>query len=181
MKKLVASMIAAMCSLSVLNAAAEDTENDEARIAAGPSLWSMSSVENRRGEPWGSALMTTAENGRAVGFRCLDGKLLAAFGLEETDMMRAFTAAGPQKAVRFDVTVNGAETETQNWILLRRHKVVASGDQKMARRLYNAVVRGESVTIDGRAGRGEYIMPPPDPKAFASFMEACGFSAKEKK
>lgn len=160
--------------------AAEDGADDDGNNAASADQsWVMTPIEKKKGDAWGSALITTSENGREVGFRCWNGKLLAAFALEDDDLMTAFTAAGPQRAVRLDVSVNGGEAETQNWMLLRRHKVVASGDQKMTRRLYNAIVRGESITIDGRPGSGEYVMPPPDPEAFASFMEVCGFSAKQ--
>ncbi len=160
-------------------AAEDSTENAANPDATSDQNWTMATIEKKNGEAWGSALITISEDGREVGFRCWDGKLLAAFALDENDLLTAFTAAGPQKAVRLDVSINGGEPETQSWMMLRRHKVVASGDQKMTRRIYNAVVRGESVTIDARRRGGEYIMPPPDPEVFASFMETCGFSAKQ--
>ncbi len=162
------------------DASNEGANNESAEETTGANQsWVVSDLTNDKGEPWGSALITTSEHGREVGFRCLDGKLLAAFALEDSDLMTAFKKAGPQKTVRINVTINGGEAERQDWILLRRHKVVAAGDHNLTRRLYNAMVRNENVTIEGRSGGGEYVMPAPDAAAFASFMNTCNFSAKK--
>ncbi len=173
---------AAISAVMLLPAAAfaEGAEMQNAGLA--DETWAMSAIETDQGDAWGYALITTSKNGKDVGFRCWNGNLLAAFGLESGDLMSAFKDAGPQKPVRIRVSVNGGEPEMQNWALLKRHRVVAMADQKMTRALYNAAVRGETVTIDPRRhgdGEMEYELPAPNASAFAAFMESCGFSSRE--
>lgn len=144
------------------------------------SGWTMTELENNKGKPWGAVLIAKNADGREVGFRCFDGKLIAAFALEPSDMLEAFEDAGSQRAVDLTIAVDGATPEEQKWLHLRRHKIVASTDQKMSRRLYNAAARGETVAIDAKKrGKGEYALPEADPGAFSSFRAACGFSKKK--
>ncbi|MEM8772544.1 MAG: hypothetical protein AAGD92_12925 [Pseudomonadota bacterium] len=147
---------------------------------AAESSWKMSEMKKNNGEAWGAALMSKTSNGQDIGFRCSDGKLLFAAALEPADIEAAFNKAGPQTGIEVTYTVADEEPSSGKWIYLRRHKVIASSDQKTSRRLYNAAVRGESVLIEAkRRGGGEYNMPAPDKKTFADFMEACNFNTKQ--
>jgi hypothetical protein len=149
---------------------------------AGDGAWTMSEVKTSGGDEWGAALIATADDGREVGFRCTDGQLLVAFALEPANMMEAFKEAGPQKAVRVSVAINSEDPQNEKWLLLRRHKVIATADRKKTRRIYNAIVRGETVSIDAKKrGGGDYATPAADATAFSSFMDTCGFSAKSEK
>ncbi len=139
----------------------------------------MSELKKGDGDSWGAALIANMEDGREVGFRCVNGKMLVAFALEPTDMMEAFKDSGKPKLIDVDVSINGVEEEDVGWALLRRHNVVLSGDQKTARRMYNAVVRRETVSIQTRKKGGDFSLPDPNSDAFSSFMNACDFKAKD--
>lgn len=176
MKHLVA---AALLTVVAASAAQTARASDLAEMSAADGAWTMSAVETKRGEPWGAALIAAGETGETMGFRCDDGALLVAFALEPTDLMRAFTEAGPQKSVEVTLAVNEAAPQAENWLYLRRHGVVASADAKTARRLYNAAVRGEPISVDAdKRGGGVYRLPAADAAAFGDFMTTCGFSAR---
>lgn len=168
MQKLLIAILASSAAIAAAPAAASDEAG-----------WTMTALENKKGKPWGAALIATSEDGGQFAFRCLDGALLVIAGLEDKDLTKAMTEAGPQKAVELAYAINDEEPVDDNWLYLRRHQAVASADPSVARPIYNAAVRGENVSIDaGRRGSGEFQLPAPDPDAFSAFRTTCGLNAK---
>lgn len=159
-------------------AVADTLDTEQAELSTAP--WIFSSLETTKGEDQGHALVANIENGRGVGFRCINGNLLGALSLEPANILAALISSARQRPIRVYVSIGGAEPERQGWFMFARHRVIVSGDHKITRALYNAAVRREPIRLDPRRhGDGIYIynLPAPDPSAFAAFMQACNFSS----
>ena len=146
-----------------------------APAAADSQGWRFASVEDVGGAGDGVGLYTTDASKPGVAFRCLKGEMFVYVAEEPRNMEDVYDARGKMKS--FDATIETGDRDplTSRVIFVNNLKSNAITDQKTARSLYNAAVRGDTVTLQ-RDGRDSVTvdLPTADAEAFNAFAEACG-------
>lgn len=117
---------------------------------------------------------TLAVEGGRLAFRCTEGgPIVAAFSLEG-DVLDAFDIrASTTKPLTVDLSIAGAQEQIEVVYTPRSKMLFATkGD---ARRLFNAAIRGDEISIDA-GGRGSATLTPPaaDAESFRAFKSGCG-------
>ena len=165
-------------------AAGKEIASSKEALVEKPSAWETGPlVKTDKGQSIeiGDALYTKGDDPLGIIFTCTDGgNVLVAVSLEEADLQKVVADAGPLRSITVEYVIGRQKKATEQWVLLRRHGVVATTDPATTKKLYNAVVRGEKLRLDpSTRSPVEINLPEPDGQKFTSYAEECGFSAKK--
>lgn len=114
------------------------------------------------------------ETSNGILFLCTGGSLAAYVATEPGDIserMQDFSAKARALSVR--LAAGDRTYEADRWIHMPRMRILVPPSSASAA-LYNAVVRGDAVTIERRARSPITITPPPMNDAFKDFGSGCG-------
>ncbi|MEM7639808.1 MAG: hypothetical protein AAGF33_19020 [Pseudomonadota bacterium] len=122
----------------------------------------------------GQAIYSTEIDAPALVLGCNDaGKISATFSLDGDIATKLDSRSVRTRSVQATLTVEGKEPATSKWVYLPTRNMASPVENKYARRLYNAVVTGKSITLDlGRRGSFEYT-PPSVNVDFKTFADGC--------
>ncbi len=163
--------IAALISLSIAFAAADDTIRTE-------SAWSWGSMIKEVGgdrQSMGLTLYTNAKDTRGAAFRCDRKRLYAFLAVKAVDlremMLRRSRNAKPW-AVSY--SIDQSETQREQWVTIHGGQLLMVKSVATAEKLFDAARRGTAVTIDPKYGKTVTIEIPPDTIGlFDKFRERC--------
>jgi len=163
--------IAALISLSIAFAAADDTVQTE-------SAWSWGSmIKEIAGDrqSMGLTLYTNATDTRGAAFRCDRKRLYAFIAVKAVDlhemMLRRSRNAKPW-AVSYSIDQN--ETQREQWVTIHGGQLLMVKSEATAEKLFDAARRGTVVTIDPKYGKTVSVEIPPDTIGlFDKFWERC--------
>ena len=119
-----------------------------------------------------------------VAFTCYAGNFTVNVALEPMDMkdlMRSPHKSNRRKAKRPDIKINGAPIKNADWIYMPTLKVYQARRRSTAAKIYNSVIRQDTVSMRGRGK--DFIqlnLPTVDPK-FKNFGAECGMGTASKK
>jgi hypothetical protein len=119
-----------------------------------------------------------------VAFTCYAGNFTVNVALEPMDMkelMRRPDKSNRRKAKRPDIKINGTAIKNADWIYMPALKVYQARRKSTAAKIYNSVVRQDTVSM---RGRGKDFVPLNLPKVDAKFKEfgsECGLGTASKK
>jgi len=160
-------MLSSALLTSVAGAHAQDNTSTE---------WKLGDVlEYPSNSNLGQAIYTSGTNQNGVIFWCNRGRLLSGISLEPTELLEAANKPGRMNTTRVQYNFGDARTQKNRWLKLKDHNVVVPNKFAIHRSLYNAVVRGEKITINTKTyGTQEISFPKKDTEKFKTFRNECG-------
>lgn len=121
-------------------------------------------------------IFTNASGAGDVALTCLLDKLSSTIEIKDTDFA-AFVLGQPDtRRARFRnvrLIVNDEKISYNQWTYVPKHKVLLARRQSDTNALYNAIVRGDKVSIKVSGGKIIKLNLPQKDDAFAEFGGAC--------
>ncbi len=124
----------------------------------------------------GELVYTTSTTTSGLLFSCVNGDLMVAVSLKPQDFTQTFNKTTRRhKGRNVKMSLNdGAKTDLGTWILKPRLGGLSSLKSWQAARLYNAVVRQQSVTLFVQRQKPVVLDIPKINSVFADFGSECG-------
>lgn len=122
----------------------------------------------------GQVVYSTETDAPSVVLGCSeDGTISTTFSTDGNVMDKVEMKSNRRSIVKAEMTVGDGEAASAQWAYYPRRKIAMPGDNKFARRMFNAVVTGSQVTLD-LGHRGTYAFNPPEMNdEFKTFAKAC--------
>lgn len=146
------------------------------------------SDKRRANKEYGETLFTSSTTDPGLYFSCLDKKFRVGLVFEAQSMSDAFREveiSGVSGNGKFVPTLKSlahvsAQFEGQGdvrlgeWLYFEDNSAALSRDNKAAKKIYNAVVRGQSMTVTIRGRHKATLSVPKISSTFANFGAECG-------
>jgi len=143
-----------------------------------------SSVRQRGGMQITSVEYMSADrtNGAGgVGFMCANGGLIVAISLEgreDTHRIIAQTItsdANKQRMIRPQLVIDGKKQSNTQWMFSTRSNVIVPLKPSVSKKIYNAAILGQTVTLKSVRGVDDFSLYLPTPNQdFAYYGGGCG-------
>lgn len=142
----------------------------------------------------GEILYTTSETNPGLLFTCLAGKFRVAVSLKPQNMATAFSSTKTygvsgngsfvpaEKMLSYvDMTLDdGPKIGLGRWLYFKDREAAKSRKRVPAAKLYNAIVKNQTITIHTKRKQALLDLPRPN-AAFADFGAACGLGRNAEK
>ncbi|WP_017932467.1 hypothetical protein [Robiginitomaculum antarcticum] len=116
-----------------------------------------------------------------VGFMCANGDFIALVSLEgRANTHKLITQSigddvGKTRRTKPKVTIGGQKRSHSVWMANLRHNVMLPLDPSLSKKIYNAAILGETVTIEDVRGVDDFTLHLPKPNQdFAYYGGGCG-------
>jgi len=164
-----------MTSMTIKSIAAGFAGLGLAMSASAATNWELSTPEEEGVVP--HVTMTNAD-GPTVSLFCSDKLgVQAAVHLEGADFSNSVAAKSKMRTRTVDISTDSMSERGDAWGYVRNAKTIISTRPWQGKRLFNAAIKGESVTLDvARVGAYTLTMPTTD-KAFSTFAKSCSATA----
>ena len=152
------------------SAQTEDAKND----------WRLADlVKDSDSSKFGRALLTADTSVPGVMFFCPDDKFAAAISMDPVDLEQVVVDTGNMKSISVKYEIGTDTKGKASWLLATRYGTFLPGDRAIAKKIYNAVVRGDEIKLNP-ASREETTLnfPAPDVADFVEFQKGCDLRAK---
>ena len=164
-------MIGLIATALVLSASQQAADSAEA--ATGWHTVKLKTIIN--GEPQDDIHVAYTEDQTSPGMAlyCGSGKLRVRFSLEGTDLRETLRDLFPRARYQTaSLLLNGEAVETARFAYLPEHALLIASERSSSAKAFNAVVRGDRISVKRGRATHEIVAPPVD-DAFRSFVDAC--------
>jgi hypothetical protein len=105
---------------------------------------------------------------------CPDGDLRSVFALEPVDFANLNVAgASQQRKVNGELYINNEQVDRSSWTYVASRGVAAPRDNKVARKLFNSIVRNDDVAFKVSIKDTVQLDLPPADAQFKRFADGC--------
>lgn len=122
----------------------------------------------------GDSVMTTQEEGPGIFFYCLAGVFNVAVSSEPVDFEKLVSKTTQRtRTVSGHMSINGEVVHTGEWEWMQNLRIFRAEDYTSKAKLFNAVVRGDRVSIDFDTVFVVPVSLPPVNDDFKAFAKSC--------
>ncbi len=118
-----------------------------------------------------------------VAIHCVNGVMTASVGMEPVDfseILSDWLSSQRSKSRMPTMKINGERIDAGTWRYVQRFKLLHPGRPHISKKLYNAAIRGETVTLSLDFGNEVTLVLPKPNRDFAHFGAGCGIGKSAK-